>query len=204
MKKIFFSGILILLSVFLVSCAESYTSISPSKVRYAALPVKDTSVVLQYCYEVLHDANNKKHARKEQKFNVNMVAIKITNNTDAVVKVSDLDFFCGDNKVNPLSPEMTKKVLRQKGEFHLFYLGLTPMTLYNGATNTATPIGFVIGPGLALLNMGMAHAANMNMLRNLKKYSIENKEIGPGTSLYGLIGIPGRRGDPLHIRLNRY
>jgi hypothetical protein len=156
---------------------------------------------LQYKYEVLTDAKNNKNARKEEKFKVNLVAVKITNNTNSVINTNDLEYLCGDNRVLPLSVEMTRKWLRQKGEFHLLYLLATPTRYY---TQANTPlVVMVIGPGLTLLNMVMANTANKKMVRNLNKYTIQNREIAPGTSFYGLAAFPGRRGDPFYAQLKR-
>jgi hypothetical protein len=74
----------------------------------------------------------------------------------------------------------------------LLYLLLTPMQLYttdeSGNTET-TPIGLIIGPGIALGNMAGAGAANQNFLQELLQYNIINKTIEPGQTMHGLISI---------------
>lgn len=187
--------------IFLCSCAARYSYINPSRIRYPDIQVRDTAVVLQYKYEVLRDSDNKKYAKKEPKFNVNLVAVKITNNTDSIVNTDQLEFSSGGNYMRPLSPEMTKKMLRQKGEFHLFYLLLTPMRFYSGTSST--PVGLVIGPGLALLNMGIASSANKDLFKDLKKYSLHNRPIGPGQSIYGLAGFPNDSGEPIYVIIKK-
>jgi hypothetical protein len=189
-----FIGIILLMS----SCAASYNSINPSKVKYSSVQAYDTAVVLQYKYNVLEASGNKKYFKKEAKFKTNLVAIKITNNTDSVINTNQLMFSSGDRYIVPLTPGFTRKMLRQKGEFHLFYLLLSPLQFYSGTTST--PVGLVLGPGLAILNISIAAAANEKFEGNLKDFSIQNKEIKPKESIYGLVGFVNSKGEPIYVR----
>jgi hypothetical protein len=189
-----FIGIALLMS----SCAASYNSINPARVKYPAVQVYDTSVVIQYKYNVLEASGNRKYFKKEAKFNTNLVAVKISNNTDSIINTNQLVFSSGDRYIVPLTPGLTKKMLRQKGEFHLFYLLLSPLQFYSGTTST--PIGLVIGPGLAILNISIAASANAKFEKNLVKYSIINKEIKPGECMYGLAGFVNSKGEPIYVR----
>ena len=87
-------------------------------------------------------------------------------------------------------------LLKQSSASYLWYLLLTPMNLYtnqtqNGFTRqtSSTPIGLVIGPGLAGGNMIAAGSANTKFEKDLLEYNINGVTIKKGETVSGLIGI---------------
>lgn len=60
-----------------------------------------------------------------------------------------------------------------------------------------------LGPGLTLLNVTTASSANNKFMRELGLYNILYRDILPGETVYGLIGIRGAGFNPLYIELIR-
>ena len=74
-------------------------------------------------------------------------------------------------------------------------------------TNSATssnsfPIGLILGPALAGLNVGIAATANNHFRNELEEYNVLTKEIKPGETAYGLIGLQSRDVAPLRLMFN--
>ncbi|MDJ1501878.1 hypothetical protein [Xanthocytophaga agilis] len=61
------------------------------------------------------------------------------------------------------------------------------------------PIGYVVGPGLVIRNMMVAGNVNKRFVEELGKYSLINREIKPGETVYGLVFTY----DPLSVRIKR-
>ncbi|WP_347158557.1 hypothetical protein [Pontibacter chitinilyticus] len=190
------------------SCASSYHAVHPQSINYGA-KVESNDIVLQYKYDVLAEAGNKKYAKKEKQHFVQVVAVKITNNSDHVIDATnDLKFFAGQNQFAPIAPELAQRQLKQGVPIYLLYLLFTPMQLttttggLNGVspeTNTF-PLGVILGPGLTLFNVVRASSANKLLLRDLQSYNIANRQLMPGETLYGLVTISNSGYNPITIQ----
>jgi hypothetical protein len=94
-----------------------------------------------------------------------------------------------------LENEKTFKTLKQSPTSYLFYLLLSPINFYttktysNGMTEqtSSTPIGLIIGPGLALGNMIAASNANKKFKTELNNYNINGTIVKKGETVFGLI-----------------
>jgi hypothetical protein len=187
--------------VFISSCAASYKSVSPSRLNFVSTE-NDSSFF--YKYDVLKQAGNIKLSKKEWKKKVNIVAVKIINSTGMSLKYGqNYKIFSGNNEVPVLPVSGAASAIRQEAPLYLLYLLLTPMklTVTTGASRSVTPIGFVVGPGLAAFNVLKAANANRKFKNEMEACSITDKEIKPGETLYGLIGIPYNQYQPLKLRL---
>lgn len=183
------------------SCASSYKAINPGGQSY---PESSPDESLTYKYNVLRQANNKKLAKKEDKNQINIVAIRIINNTGQTLKYGqNFKIYSNNQEIDILPiPEVTQHI-RQTVPTYLLYLLLTPMR-FNVATETkqsSTPIGLVIGPGLAALNIGIAAGANKKFKKEMEEYNIIDREIQNGEAAYGLIGIRNTDYAPLTLKL---
>ena len=188
-------------------CAASYHEINPPKLDYhSSASTPDNQLGFEYKYNLL----NQKYAKKEVKFNVKLVAIKITNNTghDLVFnKDIKIAYTNGVDAILMDNPQVFA-TLKQQTPYYLLYLLLAPMTFNtnttsNGVTtsSSSTHIGLVIGPGLALGNMLYAGGANEKFDAELTKYSLNNTTIKTGTTVYGLIGVVETGYEGLKLRL---
>ena len=180
--------------------------IQPKTINYISKNEVD-GLTLQYRYELLH----KKYEKKEEKKGVKLVAIKITNNSNRDVTFGkDVTLaFENDYNVYVMDNEKVFKTLKQSPASYLWYLLLTPLNLYTTKTNSyglpeqtsSTPIGLVLGPGLAGGNMIAAGSANKKFRTELLKYNINGTVIKKGETKYGLIGIRSDSYDALKLRI---
>lgn len=173
-------------------CASNYRSISPQTSYFNATENTD-ELELSYPYNILSEKGNKKYASKEDKKGLRVVAVKITNHTDNPIKFpEDVELVAGNQPIYLLEPEFIHSKLKQGVPIYLLYLLFTPMKLYTtdtkGETNT-TDVGFLLGPGLTALNMGVAASANNKFKEDLMDYILANSTIERGETVYGIIGF---------------
>lgn len=183
------------------SCASSYKAIHPNSLSYTS---SDSSQTFAYKYGILGQARNKKYAKKEDKNNIKVVAIRINNNTMQTLKYGyNYKIFSGSQEVEILPVSTVTKSIKQTAPAYLLYLLLTPatFTVSTGTSKSSTPVGFIIGPGLAALNVAIAAKANSNFKKEMEAYSIIDKEIKAGDTVYGLIAIQNTDFLPLSIRI---
>src|SRR5688500_10215481 len=184
--------LIIVSTLLLVGCASGYHSLRPST-NYFQNPQDYDGVEFSYRMGILREYRNKKYAKREDKKAIRVVSVKLINQTNEPLVVGeDFRFYSGNSELVLIDPYIAHSELKQGVPIYLLYLLLTPMQLYttdeSGNTET-TPIGLVIGPGIALGNMVGAGAANQNFLQELVQYNIINKTIEPGQTMHGLISI---------------
>ena len=190
LKRIILS--LAIITVF-GSCASGYKTINPNNLNYFSSS-SDKSVNLQYKYELL----DKKYKKKEIAKGIRLMAIKIANNSDKdLVFGQDINLVYDDgSKLYIMENEKVYSSLKQSPASYLWYLLLTPMNLYTNSSQngyqtqtSSTPIGLVVGPGLAGGNMIAASSANKKFEQNLLEFNINGVTIKKGESISGLIGV---------------
>jgi hypothetical protein len=142
---------------------------------------------------------------------VRLVAIKITNNSDR-----DLQFgkdirltYSEGGELYIMDNNKIFTSLKQSPASYLWYLLLTPLQFMksesaNGyqTSSSSTPIGLVVGPGLAGGNMIAASSANTKFEKDLLNYNVNGKIIKKGTTVSGLIGIRSDDYDVIKIKVN--
>ncbi|NRD19452.1 hypothetical protein HNV08_05285 [Winogradskyella eckloniae] len=203
--NIFKTALLCLSLTALSSCASGYKPIQPESINYISSQ-ETGNVKLEYKYDLL----DKKYAKKEIKKGVKLVAVKITNNSDKDLTFgSDLKLtYSNDSTVVLLDNDNVFKTLKQQPATHLLYLLLTPVNLYttesrNGVeeTTSSTPIGLILGPGLAGGNMIAASSANKKFKTEMLDYNINGTEIKQGETKFGLVGIKSNSFDTLKLKV---
>lgn len=198
-----------LLTILLIlnSCASGYQLINPNQLSYYSKS-SNNNVKLEYKYNLL----DKKYSKKEDKNGVRLVALKITNNSNQDLTFGK-DLLLTDSQGGHISiydTERTLKHLKQKPASYLWYLLLTPVNLYTYETNSyggqettsSTPIGLVLGPGLAGGNMIAASSANKKFETEMQEYDILNKVIRKGETVYGLVGIISNNYESLKLKID--
>lgn len=139
-----------------------------------------------------------------------MIAVKITNNSEKeLIFGKDIKLvYENGNEINTLETETVFKKIKQSPASYLWYLLLTPTQFnktstssYNQTTTSSTPIGLLIGPGLAGANIIAASSANSNFKKELIEYDINGKTIKKGETVYGLIGINSSTYDSIKIKV---
>lgn len=187
----------------LTSCASGYKMIEPEKINYVSTNVND-NVKLEYKYDLL----DKKYAKKEVKKGVKLVAIKITNDSEKDIMFGRDAKLTYENGTEIYVMENTQvfKTLKQSPASYLWYLLLTPVNLYttgsNGEQTSSTPIGLIVGPGLAGGNMIAAGTANKKFKTEMLEYNINGTLIKKGETKYGLIGIKSDSFDSLKLKID--
>ena len=184
------TAILLLASIFfLSSCAANYQIINPPALKYLSSST-DKSVAMDYKYNLLV----KKYAKKETKFNIKVVAVKLTNNSGRdLVFGKDIKLtYENGTEMALVENQKVFNTLKQQAGLYLLYLLLTPAKLTvssNGMQTSSTPVGYVLGPGLAGANLLIASSANDKFKEELLKYNINGTTIKNGATVYGLVGI---------------
>lgn len=197
------SFLIFTLILVLCSCAATYRPINPKAINYSADDLKD-GISISYNYDVLRTTMNNKYAKKEQKKNVRLIAVKITNNTDTAIVINSSAFiYAGENLVNMLSPYVLKHELGQAVPTYIFYALLSLIQyqeLSNGTVTKSVPIGLAIGVPIMIGNMVVAGSANKKFRTELTDYDLNGKKIENGETVIGLIGIRDFNYLPLTIK----
>ena len=205
MIKILKISYLAVLVAILNSCASSYQKINPKTLNYASKNIEN-NILFEYKYDLL----KKKYKKKETKKGVKLIAIKITNNSENDI-VFGQDFnlvYENGNIINIIQTDKIFKQIKQSPASYLWYLLLTPMqfntsTSSNGQVekSSSTPVGLLIGPGLAGGNMIAASSANKNFKNELLEFDMNGKTIKKGETIYGLVGLTSNNYDSIKIKL---
>ncbi|MEX6626585.1 hypothetical protein [Tenacibaculum salmonis] len=183
----------------LTNCASGYKSINPASLNYLSKSI-DNGVILEYKYELL----NKKYKKKELAKGIKLIAIKLTNNSNKDLTFGeDLKLTYDDGTgLYIMENELIFKSLKQSVTSYLWYLLLTPLNIYTTSYSSrgyqetsSTPVGLIIGPGLAAGNMIAAGSANEKFKKDLLNYNINGTIIKKGEKISGLIGV---RSDSYH------
>jgi hypothetical protein len=161
-------------------------------------------VAFSYKYDVLQQQGNRKYAKKEDKKNIKLIAVRFENTGESILTFGqDFQIYSGKNPVQPLEPLVIKNELRQSAPVYLLYLLLTPvkLTVTTPSSMDVYPIGFVLGPMLTVGNMIGAGSANKSLLQELNNYNLINRDIQPGEVVYGIIGIRSEDYNALTIEM---
>lgn len=188
-----------LILAILAGCASSYKPLSPDRTHYSNTAKTD---YLDFSYKlgVLREHGNKKYAKREDRKAIRIASVRITNNSQrSFVIGNDVLFYTGSSQLVLLDPSTLHKELKQGVPEYLLFLLLTPMQLTTG--NDSTPIGFVIGPGIAFGNMIGAGSANQNFLRELNDFNLINKTVNAGETVFGLIGVRDTGYNPITLKI---
>jgi hypothetical protein len=195
--------IALFLSVITFGCASTYKPVSVSGLNYyEKVNVSDTLLV-SYRYRVQEITNNGWYAKKEKRYNLAAVAVKIENLSSAPVTITHDNFkvysAAGEKRV--VSPAIYASKVKQRVGVHLLHClwgpwGISWETKENGETDVHgyyIPAGAIVGIGNAV----RASNANSNNKATLEGYEIWNQVIQPGKTMYGLVAIPAAGEEPL-------
>lgn len=206
MKMIKFLRLLIVVVSLpiLTGCASTYKTMNLNGLNYTSKSVQK-DVLLEYKYELL----SKKYKKKELAKGIRLVAVKITNNSAKDLIFGSAIKLVFDDGTSPyiMENEILYTRLKQNTASYLWYLLLSPLQLRKTEiTGTrietnSTPIGLLIGPGLALGNMITSSSANEKLKQDLLNYNINGTTIKAGKSISGLIGIRSDAYNAINIKV---
>jgi len=199
-------ALLIVTILLFTSCAVSYRTIRPESFNYPTSVTVD-GIKVSYKYDVLRSTGNKRYAEKEIKQGLRLIAIQITNQSDSTIRLSrDCDFYAGDVRILPIAARDISNRLKQQVWPYYFYLLMTffefsyTVTTPTSIMSGSWPVGYVLGPGLTLLNVTKASKSNSRLYINLNVTDVWNRDILRGETVNGLIGIDGSEVVPIHVR----
>ena len=189
----------------LTNCASGYKMIEPKTIDYNNSD-KTGNVELEYKYNLL----DKRYAKKEEKENVKLVAVRITNNSEKNLMFGENIKLTYENgsELYVFENQKAFEILQQDLSSFLYYLAFTPANVYKTETDTngseesgIIPIGLILGPTLTGVNMIVANAANKKFKEEILKYNINKTIIKSGERKSGLIAIRAISFDPLKLKI---
>ena len=184
------SIVFFVLVVLLSSCATSYKRISPNELKYYNTLKKD-SLSIMYENSVLDAVGNSRNAKKARKKGVQVVAMKIQNQTNDTVRFEDFVFEAGGYVVKPLKPIDTYNVIRQLPG--VYFLGLVNFRYTNDTYNGSSwkvSIGLV-NVLYVVPNVIVSSVANYRMKEELMMFDVESCVVPPKESRSVILAYTG-------------
>jgi hypothetical protein len=195
--------------IALSSCASTYKPVMLERFSYLDQQ-ESNGIEVSYAHNLQYNSRNRWYTKKEAKFGMMAVAVKVENRSDETVELSPENLkVYGPNGVarrlyTPM--EYGEKVKQRTGR-HLLHALYGPWAISwetdaNGNVDTNVfflPVGAVIGIGNAI----RASRANRVNIETLNRNAIWNRVVEPGEIVYGTILIAGVHGDELTFVYDR-
>jgi hypothetical protein len=171
------------------NCAGTYKAFKMDSIPFKEPTTTDNKVSYSTRHGVMYNTKNYKAAKREQKGQYSILAIKVINKTDLPIAMGDLAYSCGGStSVKPITlDEYLKEVKQKAGLYWLFAAGVVPNPFCKGCLKYVIPWG--IAP--AAINFGIAHKANKKMGKELSAYDLSNKVLQPNDSITGILPFKG-------------
>lgn len=177
----------IFIAIILISgCARPYRKINMSAIPFKEYRQENT---IDYSVRqgVMYNMKNYFFARREQKNDMSLIALKIVNKSDLPVNINDLQFTCG-----AVLPVTTIKVtdyfdaIKQKpGLYWLYSAGVVVYPRPPRGSKKFIPLPF--GLPVAAANFAIAYKSNKKMLQDFQLLDLTNKVIQPHDSIQGIL-----------------
>lgn len=194
--------------IFLSGCAKKYTLIKPLTVAYSK-NFEDENVKFEYEFGRLGMVGNKKYAKRERENNLQIVCVRITNNSPQIIDIGkQVRWYSAGRQVVPEEMSTVYSTIKQKSWHYLGYLLLTPL---NGKVTTQVnngdkkdvyiPFGYITGPTLGLGNYLYSLSSNNKLKKELTREDIRTKVLQPGEFATGLICFREIGVEPMKIKV---
>lgn len=192
-----------------MGCASSYKPLNPASFTYVrSFEIKDTLRV-SYLYKTQAMTGNKRYDKRERRYGMAGVALKIENLTDSTIELTRNNFSISSptGRKTIYTPEVYSKKVKQWAAVHLLHTLWGPWAISwetdeygeEDVNFIFIPVGAIVGIGNAI----KASKANGVNLENQERYKIWNKAILPGSTLFGLVAIPSAtQSDTLYFSYN--
>lgn len=205
MRKIIFY--LFIAIIFVGGCARPYR-----KINMSAIPFKEYRQENKISYSlrqgVLYNLKNYYFARREQKKNMSLVAVKIVNKSELPVNINDLQFTCGAAlPIQRVGIDEYYNAIKQKSALYWLYaVGFAvypkPAVYTDPVSGTQVPkadnpkkfikngkqiIPLPFGLPVAAANYAIAYKANKKMMLDFKLLDLSNRVIQPFDSIQGIL-----------------
>jgi hypothetical protein len=203
--------LLVIISIALcfAGCASTYKPVNLNAFQYSNQKEKD-GVEFSYAHNIQYFSDNGWYRKKERKFNMIAVAVKVVNNSSEpfVLTPENFKIMTADGIEKPiLEAEEYAKKIKQRTGTHLLHTLWGPWSISwqedaNGNIESHfffLPIGAIVGIGNAV----RANNANKNNLQTMKANSIWDKIVKPGQTVTGTVLIRGIHGEELVFDLKK-
>jgi hypothetical protein len=193
MKNLF---LLTLVTLLISSCASFYKPIDPHNMNYDSLEGRGLAYADKR--NVLTLTGNIRYAKKEDKYDINIVSVKIQNNTNETISVKeDVIFFVDGREVYPLENYVVESKIKQRNIGLYALYSLLFLNISDGGGQRSYPIGVPIAVG----NIGVAASSNAKFRNNFAADNLLNKIVKPGQTVYGLVAFRDLYSRKLELQL---
>lgn len=148
----------------------------------------DANEQIQYEYKfgVLEEKNNSKYSKREKKYGMDIVAIKIQNLTDLPIDVNKhLSFKVSGREAFPLESSTVTDKIKQKVWIYALYSLIWADFEPSNDSNVPIPLGLPISIG----NIMVANTGNKRFRSEFEDNNLVNKVIQPRSTIYGLVAF---------------
>lgn len=196
---------LLFLTLIISSCASTYKPVMLENFSYQDERLND-GIQISYAHNIQYHSKNRWYTKKENKFGMIAVAVRVENNSEETIELSPLNLkVYGSNREarRLYTPMEYGEKVRQRTGRHLLHALYGPWAVswetdQYGNVDTDVlfiPVGAVIGIGNAI----RASKANRINVETLDRNAIWNKIVEPGQVVYGTMLMAGIHGEDLNI-----
>ncbi len=206
--------VLALITSLCISCAGPYRGLTPS-----LLPFNNSQtsgpLEISYAFEAQKINRNKRYAKKEDKFGMKAIGVRIKNNSNSAVTLteSNLAVYVNNSRAVYIPSDIYASKVKQTEAFYMLhtlwgigYERTETVSSQGGFITTSTVEERVtINPLIVLGPYNTIRAANANAKhkRILNETSIFNKTMAPGETLFGTILIKSSTYEALEFRYTK-
>ncbi|MBK9328312.1 MAG: hypothetical protein IPM95_03140 [Sphingobacteriales bacterium] len=172
--------------ILISSCARPYRRINMSSIPFINFREQNT-ISYSIRQGVMYNMRNYFFARREQKQDLSLIALKIVNKSELPINIRDLQYSCGATvPIAPVSMDEYNRAIKQKsGLYWLYSLGVVVYPKPPRESKKFIPLPF--GIPVAAANFAIAYTANKKMEKDLRQLDLSNKVIQPGDSIQGVL-----------------
>lgn len=188
-------------SIFLIGCASSYKPFNLRDYHYSSKHNLLDSLSIAYVPGLQRISDNGWYARKERKYKMTALAVRIenTSSTPITIRKEDLRASVGNNTKKLFTPEEYSAHVKQRVGIHLLHTLYGPWVTVSSVDQygrTETDIYFIpVGAVIGIINATKAGKANRSNAADIRRLQIWNKVVNPGESVFGIILVEGGRFD---------
>jgi hypothetical protein len=208
-RRNFFQLAIVPIALIGSSCASTYKPVNLNGFQYSDKKTQD-GVEFSYTHNIQYLSDNAWYTKKERKFHMIAVAIKVVNNssTPFVLTPENFKVMSADGVEKQFfDPEEYGKKVKQRTGRHMLHALWGPWAVSwstdnNGNTESHfiyLPVGALVGIGNAV----RASNANKHNVQTLKSNSLWDRIVKPGETVTGTILIPGWHGEELTFDLKK-
>lgn len=208
MKKKAIVILSVTLMIFLITgCASSYKKINiPMEMTKKGITPTDDEISIQFITTSLIDSNNERYFKYCNKNQVNLLAVRIKNNSDKPIYIgNNLKVYNNGNEVNIQTPESYLQLIKQPKLGYIFYsliwLNVSHTETDSYGHQEMKVSSYPVGVLFTLFNIILASVADSDFKNDVLNNYLINKTIEPNTEKYGFLLFQAPIGGSIKIEL---